>query len=83
MKMLFMFACEVWVKRVGTFYVVLYRNQWPVNSILHFAELHIGRSIRYGNTLFTIFLFKCYIVKRNVIPFNCFSEYFFCPLGSF
>ena len=27
------FACELWVKRVGTFGVVLYRNQWPVNFI--------------------------------------------------
>ena len=25
------FACELWVERVGTFGVVLYRNQWPVN----------------------------------------------------
>ena len=31
----------LWVKRVGTFGVVLYRNQWPVNFIFHFAELHI------------------------------------------
>ena len=38
------FAYELWVKRVGTFGVVLYRNQWPVNFILHFAELHIGSS---------------------------------------
>ena len=40
------FACELWVKRVCTFCVVhvLYRNQWPVNFILHFAELHIGCS---------------------------------------
>ena len=25
------FACELWVERVGTFGVVLYSNQWPVN----------------------------------------------------
>ena len=25
------FACELWVERVGTFGVVLYPNQWPVN----------------------------------------------------
>ena len=37
--------------RVGTFGVVLYRNLWPINFILHFAELHIGSSIRYENTL--------------------------------
>ena len=42
------FVCELWVKRVGTFGVVLYRKQ----SFLHFAELHIGSSIRYENTLF-------------------------------
>ena len=41
------FACELWVKRVGTFGVLLYRNQLPVNFILHFAELHIDSSIRY------------------------------------
>ena len=38
------FACKLWVKRVCTFGVVLYRNQWPVNFILHFAKLHIGSS---------------------------------------
>ena len=45
------FACELCVKRVSTFGVVLYRNQWPVNFILHSAELHIGSSIRYENAL--------------------------------
>ena len=29
------FACELWVKRVGTLGVVLYRNQFPENFILH------------------------------------------------
>ena len=28
----------------------------PVNFILHFAELHIGSSIRYNNTLFGNYL---------------------------
>ena len=46
-----MFACELWVKRDGTLGVVLYRNHWPVNFILHFAKLHIVSSIRYENTL--------------------------------
>ena len=32
------FACELCVKRVGIFGVVLYRNQWPVNFILHLAK---------------------------------------------
>ena len=68
-------ACELWVKRVGTFGVVLYRKQWPVNFILHFAELSIGSFIRYKNTLFKKILLQCYIAKRNLISYNCFSEY--------
>ena len=55
--------------------MVLYRNQWPVNFILHFAELHIGSSIRHENTLYKKCFFKSYIVKRDLISFNCFSEY--------
>ena len=39
------FACELWVERVGTFGVVLYRNQWPVHFILHFGKIHIVSSI--------------------------------------
>ena len=46
------FACELLVKRVCTFY----RNQWPVNFILHFAKLHIGSSIRYENSLLKYYL---------------------------
>ena len=57
------FACELWIKRVGTFDVVLYRNQRPVNFILHSAELHIGSSIRYENALCGNNLLNCYIVK--------------------
>ena len=64
------FACELWVKRVGTFGVVLYRNQWHVNFILHF-----GSCIWYENILFRNYFLKCYIVKRILISFNCFSEY--------
>ena len=41
-------ACDYSVKRVVTFGVVLYRNQWPVNCIFHFSELHIGSSIRFS-----------------------------------
>ena len=55
--------------------MVQYRNQWPVNFILHFAELHIGSSISYENTLFRNCFLKCYIVKIILISFNCFSEY--------
>ena len=55
--------------------MVLNRNQWPVNVILHFAELHIGSSIRYENILFGNYFLKYYIVKIILISFNCFSEY--------
>ena len=54
----------LWVKRVGTFSMILYRNQGPVNFILHFALLHIGSSIRNENTLFKTYFIKDYIVKR-------------------
>ena len=56
--------CELWAKRVGTFGMRLYRNQWPVNFILQFATLHIGSSIRNENTLFKTYFIKDYIVKR-------------------
>ena len=39
------FACELSAKRFVTFGVVLYRNVWPINFILHFAELQIGSPI--------------------------------------
>ena len=68
-------ACELWVDRVGTFGVVLYRNQWAVNFILHFSEFHSDNSIRYKITLFESYIHKCYIVKRILISFHCFSEY--------
>ena len=55
-------ACELWVERVGTFGVVLYRNQWPVKFILHFGELQSDSSIRYKLTLFENNIPKCYIV---------------------
>ena len=42
---------------------------------LHFAELHIGSSTRYENTLFGNYFLKCYLVKRILIPFNWLSEY--------
>ena len=58
-----------------TFRMVLYRNQRPVNFILPFAELHIGSSIRYEKTLLGNYFLKCYIVKRILVSFNCFSEY--------
>ena len=56
-------ACELLVKRFGTFGVVLYHDQRPVNFILHSAELHIGSSIRYENALYGNYLLNCYIVK--------------------
>ena len=34
---------------------------------LHFAELHIGSSIRYENTLIKYHFLKRYIAKRNLI----------------
>ena len=56
--------------------MILYCNQLPVNFILHFAELHIGSSIRYENTkMFGNYFLNCYVVKRILISFNCFSEY--------
>ena len=69
------FACELWVKRVGTFGVVLYHNQRTVNFTLHFVILHIGSSIRYNIILFENYFLKCYIAKRISILLNCFSEY--------
>ena len=62
------FACELLVKRVGTFGVVLYRNQWPINFILYSAEV-------LSDTLYGNYFLNCYIVKRILIFFNCFSEY--------
>ena len=60
------FACKVWVKRVGTFGVVLYRSQWPVKFILHFAELHISSSIRYENTLIkNVFFFQMLYTQKK------------------
>ena len=71
------FACELWIKRVDTFGVALYRNQWPVIFIVYFAELHIGSSIRYENT----FLWKlCSQIVYSQKNFNnlqlFFWEYF-------
>ena len=66
---------ELWVKRVGTFGGVLYRNQLTVNFILHSPELHISSSIRYQNALYGNYFLNCYIVKIILISFNCFSEY--------
>ena len=57
------FAYELWVKRVGTFGVVLYHNQWSVNFILCFTELQIGGSIKYKITLFWNYFLRCYKVN--------------------
>ena len=69
------FACELLKQRVGTFGVVLYRNQRPQNFILLSYVLHIGSSIRYENVLNGNYFLICYIVKRILISFDCFSEY--------
>ena len=45
--------------------------------ILHFGELQSDSSIRYKLTLFENNTPKCYIVKRILVSFNCFSEYSF------
>ena len=42
---------------------------------LHFAELHLGSSIRYQNILFGNYFLKCNRVKIILVSFNCFSEY--------
>ena len=69
----YFFACELWVKRVGTFGVVLYRNQWLLNFILHLTELHIGISIRYENTLFK----KCFFqMLYSQTKFNILQLFF-------
>ena len=62
--------------------MVPYRNQWPVHFILHFTELQISNSIKYENTLFKKYFLKSYIVKRNFISFNCFSEYMMSVIES-
>ena len=70
-------ACDVSVKRVVTFGVVLYRNQSPVTFNLHFAELQIDSSelSNTKNFLFGNYSLKCNKAKRNLKSFNCFSEY--------
>ena len=45
------------------------------NDSMHVAELHIGSFIRYEHSLFGNYFLKCYIVKRILISFICFSEY--------
>ena len=69
------FACELWVERVGTIGVVLYRNQLLVNFNLHFGELRSNNSINDKNNLFENHIPKSYKVKRILISFNMFSEY--------
>ena len=48
-----------------------------VTNILHFAELHIGSFIRYENTLFEIYFFKCYIVKKKFNTLQLFLSIFY------
>ena len=56
-------ACEILVKRVDTFGVVLYRNQRPVNFTLHYSKLQIGSSIKCKTTLFGNYFLQCNKVK--------------------
>ena len=69
------FACELWVERVGTFGVVLYSSQLPMNFKLHFGELHSDNSINDKNNMFENYIPKCDKVNRILISFNCLSEY--------
>ena len=55
--------------------MVLYSNQCPENFILNSAKFHIGSSIRYENALYGNYFLNCYLAKRILISFNCFSEY--------
>ena len=49
--------------------MLLYRNQCPINFILHFAIFHIGSSVKY-------FGWKSFCQMQNfrriLISFNCF-----------
>ena len=67
------------MKRVVTCGVVLYRNQWPVNFILHFTELVVLSDTK--NTLVGNYLIKCNKIKIALISFNCFSEYIIAVLS--
>ena len=46
-----------------------------MNFNLYFGELHNDNSINDKNNLFENYIPKCYMVKRILISFNCFSEY--------
>ena len=46
-----------------------------MNFNLHFGELHSDNSINDKSNLFENYIPKFYKVKRNLISFNCFSEY--------
>ena len=46
-----------------------------MNFNLHFCELRSDHSMNEKNNLFENYIPKCYIVKRILISFNCFSEY--------
>ena len=76
-------ACELLVKRVDTFSMVLYRNQLPVNFTLHFAEMQFSSYIKNKKTLFGNYDLKCNIVERILISFNCFSRVYYCFFSGF
>ena len=59
-------ACDLSVKRVGTFGVVLYHNQRPVKfTFFHFAVLHIAISIGNKTNFFGIYFFKSNYSQKN------------------
>ena len=58
--------------------MVLYRNQLPINFVLHFAELHILVVISDSKILCLEIIFKCYIVIGILISFNYFSDKITC-----
>ena len=69
-----MFSLELWLKSVDNLGVVLYSNQWLVNFILHFAELHIGSSIRDKNILFGNYFLKCNKVSKGAKIRNRYNQ---------
>ena len=61
-KAKFIAECELSVKRVVTFRVVFYYNQWPVNFILLNCILVFLSDTK--NTYFGNYFLKCNIVQR-------------------
>ena len=65
------FACELWVKRVGAFGVVLIATNDPyILFCILLNCIMVILSIRYENALFGNYFLKCYIVKIILISFS-------------